>query len=259
MPNLEKVFHLLYPTENQLVNSKHVRIHIDLPQGKFEEFLTKHRSQFNPLLQFPTAVRGILEDSTKPYTSGWRDLAEYCIHYHTIEVEANDFWDFYFPHPDYDESVTPGCGYITTPGGNMYTQQQIGTIYRRETMCTTHSKGNLYNAQETDCREYREVYNKDFFKHHHPRNWQSEYNKFERAQEAEVRKAKNTWKCRYPQLQKWENQEEQEEKETWIAKIDDIHDRYKTWLSTQCDKADNSPEHTRTDSQSNKSSSDTES
>ena len=100
------IFHLLFPTENQLSNSHHVRIHTNSAIGEVEKFDTEHKSQFDANLQSPQAIQEILEKSTEPYSSGCKELADFCVHYHTVDDNIYDYWDFKFPHPDYNESAT---------------------------------------------------------------------------------------------------------------------------------------------------------
>ena len=111
----------------------------------------------------------------------------------TKENQFLTTWDFKFPHPIFDRTTTQTTGSVRTPTGDLYTQHHTRTVYRRDELATTMPFGPCYDQHRNNCGNYRQVYNKDYFKQSYPDEWEKKYNNYERRQRRRVKYSKETF------------------------------------------------------------------
>ena len=170
------------------------------------------------------AIRDIIRDSVAIYANGKEVLAPRAVHYIKVADKGEpvfDYWDFEFPHPIFDGTTTQTTGPITTPTGNAYTQCHIRTVYRRDELATTMPFGPCYDQDRNNCGNYRQVYNKDYFKLSYPDEWEKKYN-YKRRQRRRVKYSKEIFERN---LQKQNAGESTEQHEDWKKYFDTIGER----------------------------------
>ena len=190
------MFYLLIPTVTQIHNWKHARLHTNRAHGNFKQQEAKFKSQFDQRFCTPKATRDVIRDSLAKYRKGEEVLAPRAIHYIKFVDKGEkvfDYWDFKFPHPIFDGTTTQTTGSIRTPTGDIYTQCHTRTVYRRDKLATTMPFGPCYDQHGNNCRNYRQVYNQDYFKQCYPNEWEKKYNNYEKKQRKRVKYSKETF------------------------------------------------------------------
>ena len=186
------------------------------------------------------AIRDIIKDSVAIYANGREVLAPRAVHYIKVADQGEpvfDYWDFEFPHPIFDGTTTKTTRSITTPTENVYTQHHIRTVYRRDELATTMPFGPCYDQDGNNCGNYRQVYNKDYFKQCYPDVWEKKYNNYERRQSRRVKYSKEIFERN---LQKRNTGESTEEYEAWKKYFDTIAEKERERFSESTENTESS-------------------
>ena len=193
-PLFHCVFHLDIATLHQVSKEHHVRVHTSGARGKKEKRYAEFRSQFNQHLTTPQAVKDIMETSSKVYRDRETPFAKACVHYHSVSQNPEHHWDFYFEDPQFTEQNNTGIGHLKTPTGDTYSQRTAITVFNQKWWKTTHPSGTVYDSANNPCGSYREVYNRDYFRKHHPNRWQTKLAKYNTQDDEKVNEFKKQWK-----------------------------------------------------------------
>ena len=161
---------------------------------------------------------------------------------HPGRVQVFDYWDFEFSHPIFDRTTTQRTRSITTPTGNVYTQRHTRTVYRRDELATTMPFGPCYDQDRNNCGNYRQVYNKDYFKLCYPDKWEKKYNNYKRRQWRRVKYSKETFTRN---LQKRKAGECTEQHKDWKKYFDTIAEKLRQRIAesagnTECSSSNGS-------------------